>query len=66
VDDALLVGGLERLGHLAGDRERLLEGDRAAPQALGEVLALGELHDEDALAFDPLDAEEGGDPGVGE
>ena len=44
VDDALLVGFLERLGDLPRDRERLVDGDRPALQPRREVLALDELH----------------------
>ena len=36
----------------------------AGAEALGEVLALDQLHDEDRRAVDLLDAEEGGDAGV--
>ena len=47
VDDPLLVGFLERLGHLPRDRERLVHGDRPALQPRREVLALDELHHQD-------------------
>ena len=40
----LLVRLLERLGDLLRDRDRLVDGDRPALQALGEVFALHELH----------------------
>ena len=69
VDDALLVGFLERLGHLPRDRERLVDGHGAALQSLGEVLPLDELHDEDvgvraAGEGRGLEAVEVGDPRV--
>ena len=46
MDDAALVRGLERLGDLAGDRDRLVERDRPAREARRQVLALDQLHDE--------------------
>ena len=61
VDDALLVGLFERLGDLPRDRDGLVDGNRPALQALREVFPLDELHGEDALAGDLLQAEEGGD-----
>ena len=47
VDDALLVRGLERLGDLARDRQRLVE-RQSAPRSIrcGQVLALDQLHHE--------------------
>ena len=50
VDDALLVRFLERRGDLRRDLARLGDGDRAALQALGEVLALDELQREQLRA----------------
>ena len=50
MDDALLVGLLERLGDLPGDRDGLVDGDRPALQPLREVLALDELHGEQVRA----------------
>ena len=47
VDDALLVRLLEGLGDLLRDLEGLGDRDRPALQALGEVLAGGELHREE-------------------
>ena len=61
VDDALLVRLFERLGDLPRDRDGLVDGDRPALQALRQVFSLDELHGEDALAGDLLQAEEGGD-----
>ena len=61
VDDPLLVRGFERLRDLLRDRQRLVERDRAACDALREILALDQFHHErgDALAlFEPVD---GGD-----
>jgi len=40
------VRGLERFGDLEGDRQRFVNGDRAPLDAIGEVCALHELHDE--------------------
>ena len=47
MDDPLLVRGLQRLGDLPGERKSLFEWKRAGGDALGEVVALDELHDED-------------------
>ncbi len=46
MDDALLVRGLERIGHLTRDRESLVDRDCAASKALRQVLALDEFHDQ--------------------
>ena len=50
VDDALLVRGLERLGDLARDRDRFVDGDRPALEPLCQVLALDQLHREQMSA----------------
>ena len=47
MDDPLVVGLLERLGDLPGDHDGLVDRQRPALQALREVLALGQLHDEE-------------------
>ncbi len=47
VDDALLVRLLEGLGDLLRDGDRLVDRNRPALQALGEVFALDELHGEE-------------------
>jgi len=44
MDDALLVRFLQGFGDLLRDRERLVHGNRAALQALGQVFALDQLH----------------------
>jgi len=46
VDDAVLVRGVEGLGDLRRDAERLRERQGAPPQALGERLARKVLHHE--------------------
>ena len=51
-----LVRGFERLGHLFRDRQRLVDRDGAARDALREILALDELHHERADAGRFLDA----------
>ena len=53
VNDALLVRGFERLGDLLRDGQRFVERNRAARDALREIVALDELHHErgDAAAF---------------
>ncbi len=64
VDDTLLVGLLERLGHLLRNRKGLLHGHRPALQPLGEVLAFDQLEHEEELAIRLLEAVDGGDAGV--
>ena len=64
MDDALLVGGFERFGNLAGDRHRILGGHRPARHDGGEVVALDELHHQRAHAARFLDAVDRGDVGV--
>jgi hypothetical protein len=55
VDDALLVRRLERLGNLPRDWQRFVERKRPAPQTLGQVFAIDELHrDERGYPFMPL------------
>jgi len=69
MDDALLMRGLEAFGDLLRDRDRFVDGDRAAPQPLGEVLALDELHHQnvdgrpvvEGRALEPVEV---GDAGV--
>jgi len=46
MDDALLVRGLECLGDLPGDGQGLVDRNRAACDALSQILALDELHHE--------------------
>jgi hypothetical protein len=48
VDHALLVGGLERLGDLAGDVQRVIHGHRAPRESLGQILAGDHLHGDEA------------------
>jgi hypothetical protein len=54
MDDALLVRGFERFGDLLRDRECVIERDRAAADALRQVLALDQLHHE-RVVFDAVD-----------
>ena len=56
MDDAGLVRGFERLGHLLRDRQRLVDRDGAARDALREILALDQLHHERADAGRLFDA----------
>ena len=56
MDDAAIVGGLQRLADLPRDRERLVVRNRAASNALGQILALDELHDQRAGRFAVLEA----------
>jgi hypothetical protein len=46
MDDALLVRGLERVGDLVGDRQRLVERHRTVVDAVGERRPLDQLHHE--------------------
>jgi hypothetical protein len=48
VDDAGVVGGFERFGDLPRDRQRLVGRHRTARDALSEILAVDELHDDRA------------------
>ena len=48
MEDPLLVRRLEPLGDLEEERQRLVERDRPARDARREVLALDQLHDEEA------------------
>ena len=61
VDDALVVRGLERLGNLLRDAQRLDERDRPAAQAIREVFALHQLHHQRAAAAGFLEAVDAGD-----
>jgi len=47
---------MDRLGHLAGDRQRFGKRQWAARQALGEVVALDQLHHDGARGSGVLDA----------
>jgi hypothetical protein len=46
VNDALCVGRFERLRDLPGDRERLVDRDRAFGHAVGERWPFDQLHDQ--------------------
>jgi len=46
VDDAALVRFFEAVGNLLRDGDRFVDGERPAPQAVGEVFALHELEDQ--------------------
>ena len=46
MDNPQFVRGFERLSDLLRDRERLIEWNRAARDALREIVALDEFHDE--------------------
>ena len=47
VDDAPPVGGIERLGNVAGDVQRLVQGQRPPLKAPGQRLPVEALHDEE-------------------
>ena len=61
VDDALVVGLLERLRDLLGDLEGLVDGDRAPREPLLEVLPLDELEGEEGLPVGLLEPVDRGD-----
>ena len=46
MDDPLLVRRVESLGDLPGDRQGLIDRDRASCNALREILTLDEFHHE--------------------
>ena len=64
MDDALGVRRLETLGDLDEERQRLLEWDRAALDAIGECCALDHLHGQEVRRLGLLEAVDGGDVGV--
>ena len=73
MDDAGLVGRLQRLGDLGRDGEGLFDRDRAALDEVVEPLALDQLHHQDVDAVEVLEAVEdcnvrviegGEDPGL--
>ncbi len=64
VHDAALVGLLERLRDLAGDVDRLVDRQRAALQALGEILARDQLEHQERGAVGFLEPVDRRDVGV--
>ena len=62
--DAALVRGVERVGDLRGDGQRLDERNRAAREPCLEVFALDQFHDEDGRSSAVLEAVDGGNVGV--
>jgi hypothetical protein len=66
MDDASIVGRLEPLGDLEGDRNRLVDGDRPSKKARGQILALDELDDQKVPAVRFLDLVDAGDVGMAE
>ena len=58
MDDAVLVRRFERLGNLPRDRQRFVDGQRAARDPVGERVALDQLQDERvdvAAVLEPVD-----------
>ena len=56
MDNPVLVCRVERIGDLSGDRQGFGKGNRATRDAPGQVLALGQLHDERVKVRALLDA----------
>ncbi len=61
MDDALLVGRLQRFGDLPRDGDRLLDRQRTLLQSLRQGRPLDELHDQRLRAIRFLEAEDRGD-----
>ena len=61
MNDAFLVRGLERLGDLTRDLDRLAHRDRTALETHREIVALDQFHGQEAHAFGRAHAEDGGD-----
>ena len=61
MNDPLFVRGFEGFGDLLGDGQRLIDGNRAARDALGQILALDEFHHEGVHARRFLDGIDRGD-----
>ncbi len=61
MNDPLLVGGFERVRDLLRDRERLVDRNRSARDALRQVVALDEFHHERRDARALLQAIDRGD-----
>jgi hypothetical protein len=58
MDDAEFVRGPQRLGDLLRDRQRLVERNRPAGEAFGEICSLHEFHDQrgrGACLFEAVD-----------
>ncbi len=64
VDDALRVRGFERLGNLPRDRQRLVERDRTARDAIGERRSFDHLEHERRQMIGRLEAVDGRDVGM--
>ena len=62
--DSSIVRGLQRLGQLAGDRQRFIQRQCAAQDALREVLSVDELHRDRVHRARLLDAVNRRDVGV--
>ena len=58
MEESVRVRGVEGIGHLSRDLERLADGHRTATDALGKGGAVDELQDERQLPCDILEPEE--------
>ena len=61
VNDRFVVRGLEAIGNLHEQRNGFVDRDGASRDALGQSLALNELHDQELAAFVLLQAVQGRD-----
>jgi len=64
MDDPLPVRRLERLGDLLGDRQRVIDRNRAARDALREVVALDRFHRKSGDATALFEAVDRGNVGM--
>ena len=64
MDDAAFVRGIERVGDLASDWNRVIDRQRATLDPVGQCLAVDEFHDEKRRAVDVDDVVESGDVGM--
>ena len=64
MDHAGFVRGLQRLGDLLRNRQRLIQRDRPLHDPVGEGRAFDQLQDERLRVVALLDAVDGGDAGI--
>jgi len=64
VNDALRVGGIERVGNLDGDIEQAIEFHRPAVDGMFQGAAVEEFHGDESFAVVLADIVDGADAGV--